>query len=128
MKNNLKKISVLGFIALFILSGIVCCCLSTAVQAQEPVSTCHQTSPDTDSSHAPKECGCMQNVGVLAHNEVFSIEFNSSPVFELKNITLFNGIISQTLHNPLLALNDRGSPKTAMNSTPIYIQNSVFRL
>ena len=128
MKNNLKKISVFGLIALFILSGILCCCLSTAVQAQEPIPTCHQTSHNTDSPHSPKECGCMQKVGMLAHNEAFNIGFNSSPVFELKNITLLNGITSPTLHNPLLALNDRGSPETVIYSTPIYIRNSVFRL
>lgn len=128
MKLNFKKISILGLVAIFVASAILCCCLSNAVQAEEPVPPCHQTSNETDSSHTPEECDCEQTAGILAQKEIAGINLVASSFSKLKNMILPYGSINKIFQNSAVTLNHQGPPKTAVYSLPIYIQNSNLQL
>ena len=49
MKFNIKKISILGLVAMFFVSAIMCCCFTQTVQAEEPTPSCHQMEHETES-------------------------------------------------------------------------------
>lgn len=78
MKFNLRKISILGLIAVFFLSALLCCCMTRIVEAREPVSSCHQSSRDEGTPQNNEECNCFKAIGIAENCNIKSYERTAS--------------------------------------------------
>ena len=72
MKLTVKKLSILGLVAIFFVFIIMCCCFTDTVQAKSPTPSCHQTAQDTESSHKGEECDCDESIAIIKKDVVLN--------------------------------------------------------
>ena len=61
-RENIKKLSILGIVGIFLFSTVLCCCFTKTVNAEELTSSCHQTTHESESSQSAKECDCEHSI------------------------------------------------------------------
>lgn len=121
MTFNFKKMTIYGVIAVFLVSAVMCCCLGKTVEAVEPVSSCHQTSQDANSSENAKECECDQSLTLI---EKGAFPYKSL----LQNFSMVPGqnAGSSTLVFVKAAVNH--PPPLLYDFSPLSINNSILRV
>ena len=121
MRPNLKKISIAGLAAIFLISMIACCCLTNTVEAQEPVPSCHQTTQDTESSQSTEECDCEQSLAMVKETTPLKASF-----LQIATISL-----DQSSGNYSFISTKTGAyqaPPQFYDTSPLYIKHSTLRI
>jgi len=121
MKFNLKKISILGLVAVFFVSAIMCCCFTDIVQAEELTPSCHQTTHESDSSKSMQECGCDQSLATVQNATFLKDSFlHTSPITLDQLISDYSTISAK--------VDVYQAPPLVYDTSPLYIKHSNLRI
>ena len=122
-------------IPLFVMAGILCCCFTDRVQAEESVMpSCHamaesQQSNDAAGTSSAEDCDCGHQVSLLAQKIIPINKLAASPFHNVKDILALNSLTGAhpDCRSEFFEAY-QGPPQTAVNSLPIYLQISSLRL
>lgn len=121
MKFNLKNISILGFIALFFVSAIACCCLTDTVQAEEPAPSCHQTAHESGSSQSAEDCDCDHSLSTVQKETFLKSSLVQVSTAPLDQLFSDDKSISEKV-------NVYQVPPLVYDTSPLYIKHSNLRI
>ena len=129
----LKQTAVWAVIFSFILTSLLCCCLtraahagSTAKTEKRTIPSCHQSSADHKAhSQKSKSCDCSKMTRESAAQIATSFDFND--VFpQFGKVSTF--LSSLYLHSTTLVLRFDTGPPVLRYSIPVYLQTSNLRI
>ena len=121
MKLNIKKLSILGLAGIFLLSAMLCCCLTNIVEAEEPTPSCHQTTHESGSSESTKECGCDHSV-----TTVQKATFLKNTLVQISTIVLDQLFSDYSTISAKIDVYQ--APPLVYDTSPLYIRHSNFRI
>jgi len=121
MRRNIKKLSILGIVGIFLFSTVLCCCFTKTVNAEEPTPSCHQTTHESESSNSAKECACDHSMTIAQ-----KATFLKNSLAQVSTIPL-DQLISD--YSTISAKVDvYQAPPLVYDTLPLYIKHSNFRI
>jgi len=121
MKRNLKKLSILGIVGIFLLSTVLCCCFTTTVEAEEPTPSCHQTTHESESSNSAKECNCDHSMTIAQ-----KATFLKNSLLQVSTIPLDQHFSDYSTISAKVDVYQ--APPLVYDTSPLYIKHSVLRI
>ena len=121
MKLDIKKLSILGIVGIFLFSTILCCCFTQTVEAKELTPSCHQTTHESESSQSAKECDCDHSVAT-AQKATF-LKDSLVQVFTITLVQLFSETSTVSAKVDVYY-----APPLVYDTSPLYIKHSNLRI
>jgi len=121
MKPNIKKLSILGLVGIFLLSTALCCCITKTVEAEEPTPSCHQSTHDTESSNSTKECDCDYFMTTAQ-----KATFLKNSLLQVSTIPLDQ--LFSDYSNISAKVDGYQAPTLIYDTSPLYIKYSILRI
>jgi len=121
MRLNIKKLSILGIVGIFLFSTVLCCCFTKTVNAEELTSSCHQTTHESESSQSAKECDCNQSMTIF-----------QEATFLKNSLVQVSTIIPDQLFSDYSTISAKvdvyQAPPLVYDTLPLYIKHSNLRI
>ena len=121
MKINLKKLSIFGLVAVFLISAFLCCCFTNTVEAQEPTPSCHQTTHGEQPSQETNECECDQTLATFKE-----ATFLKNLLMQVTYVSVAD--FSNNIFYVVSEINAYQAPPMVYETSPLYIKHSILRV
>ena len=105
----------------FSVAAVMCCCMPETVQAKEEMPSCHQTAESNEPTQKADECSCDDTLAVLIEKVDSKIDLSD------KTAIIINTPLSESISQISFKTVEH-SPPPIIDTSPLYIKNSILRI